>query len=158
MFLILAGTLMGYTESHKLTRRVDRLEAFLRFISAAQTEIRYSGTPIRQIIRLHGEELTFLTACLRDCAVGVKFSDAWRRSVEREAKAEGFSPSDRKLLLAFGGEFGGSDTEGQLSLCSLYLTLFQGNLKTAKEEKNKKSRLYLTLGIFGGLAASLLLC
>lgn len=149
---------MGYTESHKLASRVDCLEAFLRFLSAAETEIRYSGTPIRQIIRLHGEELSFLRACLQKCDRGVNFSGAWRRSVEQEAKAEGFSLPDRKLLASFGKEFGASDTQGQLSLCELYLTLFQGNLKTAKEERNKKSRLYLTLGIFGGLAASLLLC
>ena len=149
---------MGYTESHRLARRVDCLEAFLRFLSAAQTEIRFSGTPIRQIIRLHGGELSFLTACLQNCDAGANFSGAWRRSVEKEGKSEGFSLPDRKLLAAFGKEFGGSDTQGQLSLCELYTALFQGNLKTAKEEKNKKARLYLTLGIFGGLAASLLLC
>lgn len=156
--LIAAGTLAGFTESRRLSLRVQKLEIFLRFLNAAKTEVRYSAAPVAQILQLHGGELGFLKACAEDCGRGSHFGEAWRSSVSDRAPKDGFTQPDRELLLSFGEGFGASDTEGQLSHLQLYSDLFAANLKSAKEDRDRKSKLYQMLGIFAGLASALLLC
>ena len=145
-------------ESRKLSVRVEKLEAFLRFLSAAKTEVRYSAVPVQQILQRHGEGLSFLRDCTADCAGGEGFAEAWRRAVGSRAGAEGFSARDGELLLLFGDGFGASDTDGQISHLELYSGLFGEALDRAREDRDRKSKLYLTLGIFAGLSAALLLC
>ena len=157
VLLVLAGTLAGYAESRRLSLRVRKLELFLRFLEAAQTEIRFSGMPVERILGQHPMGLAFLTECSEKCAAGENFTAAWSESVGGRAAGEGFLPADRELLLGFGRGFGASDTDGQLSHCSLYSTLVQSNLDTAREERGRKAKLYQMLGVFAGLAVSLIL-
>ena len=114
--------------------------------------------PVQQILQRHGEGLSFLRDCTADCAGGEGFAEAWRRAVGSRAGAEGFSARDGELLLLFGDGFGASDTDGQISHLELYSGLFGEALDRAREDRDRKSKLYLTLGIFAGLSAALLLC
>lgn len=145
-------------ESHKLALRADRLGAFVRFLAAAQTEIRFSALPVEQIVRRHGGELPFLTQCAQRCADGADFESAWENAVDGDALREGFRKKDAALLKSFGSGFGTSDTEGQLAHCGLYRALFESCLKSAEEDRARKSRLYLMLGVCSGTAAALMLC
>ncbi|HHV32107.1 MAG TPA: stage III sporulation protein AB [Clostridiales bacterium] len=158
LMLIAAGTLAGIMESRRLAVRVDQLEAFLRFLSRAQTEIRFAALPVEQIVQRHGGELQFLKRCASGCSGGMPFTVAWQDSVNAAAKEKSFLPGDIDLLRSFGEGFGASDVEGQISHCELYTELIGERLKNARDEKEKKSKLYLTLGVFGGLVAALVLC
>lgn len=158
LILIAAGTLAGYMESHRLTVRVQQLEAFLRFLSAAQTEIRFAALPVEQIVQRHGRDMEFLRICAKNCEQGGRFSAVWDESVSTGAKGSGLLAGDIELLRSFGKGFGASDVEGQLSHCELYSQLIGENLKNAREEKSRKSKLYQILGIFSGMAAALVLC
>lgn len=154
MFLIAAGAMAGYMESHRLALRVERLESFLKFLSAAQTEIRFSARPVDQIVRRYGNELPFLKACANCFENGTDFFTAWQHGVNHS----GLCDKDKELFNGFGRSFGTSDTEGQISHCALYYELTSLSLKEAKEEKDRKSKLYQMFGIFSGMAAALLLC
>jgi stage III sporulation protein AB len=156
--LIFAGTLLGYTESHKLSVRVEHLESFLRFLSAARTEVRYSAIPVAQVVERHGTELRFLRECVKRCDDGESFAQAWKNAVLSSGENDGFAAHDAELLLSFGEGFGTSDTDGQISHMELYSGLFRANLKSARDDRNRKSKLYLTLGVFAGLSSALLLC
>lgn len=145
-------------ESHRLTDRVEQLEAFLRFLSAAQTEIRFAALPVEQIVQRHGREMEFLRICAANCRQGSHFSEVWNASVKSGTKGRGLIAGDIELLHSFGQGFGASDVDGQLSHCTLYSELISSNLKNAREEKIRKSRLYQVLGIFSGMAAALVLC
>ena len=158
LLLIFAGTLLGFTESRKLTVRVESLESFLRFLSAAKTEVRYSAVPVVQIVARHGRELSFLRECVKRCGQGEGFADAWKRAALNSGKGDGFAAHDIELLLSFGEGFGASDTDGQLSHMELFSGLFGTNLKSAREDRNRKSKLYLMLGVFAGLFSALMLC
>lgn len=158
MLLVAAGTLAGYLESHKLTARVEQLEAFLRFLSLAQTEIRFAALPVEQIVQKHGRELEFLRLCAQNCGGGKAFSTVWEQSVTAGTGDGGLLSQDIELLRGFGSGFGASDVDGQLSHCALYTELIGESLKSAREEKGKKSRLYQTLGVFAGITAALVLC
>lgn len=138
--------------------RVESLESVLQFISAAQTEIRFSALPVEQIIQRHGNDLKFLRICGEECQKGSSFSTAWLTGIREATKDHGLKEKDIALLRSFGSGFGASDTEGQLSHCSLYYELISDGLKNAREEKTRKSKLYLMLGVFSGMAAALLLC
>ena len=144
-------------ESHKLALRVEKLGRFLQFITAAAAEVQYSAAPVEQIIIKHRSGLNFLSACTQYCKNGRTYNEAWESAVKEKAKNEGFSSKDMELLLGFGAGFGASDTGGQVSHCRLYAELTAENLKTAKEEQARKSRLYQMLGIFAGVSLSLLL-
>ena len=152
-----ACVLAGYMESRRLGTRVKELEKFMAFLSAAKTEIRYSAVPVERIVAKHGKELKFLALCGTYCAAGERFHDAWLHGVEAGTAGTGLNAKDLDYIRDFGGGFGATDLEGQLAHCQLYLEFIGGALAEAKEEKAQKSRLYLMLGIFGGLAAALLL-
>ena len=158
LLLILAGTLGGVMESRKLSARVESLESFLRFLSAAKTEVRYSAVPVTQVIERHKTGLRFLHDCVERCSQGENFNAAWKDAVSGSAKYDGFGLHDMELLLSFGEGFGASDTDGQMSHLELYSGLFGTNLKSARDDRNRKSKLYLMLGIFAGLSTALLLC
>jgi stage III sporulation protein AB len=145
-------------ESHRLAMRVYQLESFLRFLSAAQTEIRFSGLPVEQIIKKHGKDLKFLKICSENFETGSGFISAWESSVNTAAKREGFNDQDIALLHNFGNGFGASDLDGQLSHCALYYELVTDELKGAKEDRTRKAKLYQMLGVFSGMAVALLLC
>lgn len=134
-----------------------QLEGFLRFLGAAETEIRFAALPVEEIVVRHGEELPFLRVCAARCENGERFTLAWRDGVRAVGRETGLSRADLSLLRGFGEGFGVSDTDGQLSHCALYAKLTEDNLKNAREEKTRKSKLYQTLGIFSGIAAALLL-
>lgn len=137
---------------------MEKLEAFLCFLSAAKAEIRYSSIPVWSVVRKHGQGLSFLELCAEKSLSGNGWQEAWESAVLEKAKDEGFSKSDLDLLRGFGAGFGTSDTEGQLAHFSLYAGLAEEALEGAKQDRNRKSRLYLMLGSFGGILTALLLC
>lgn len=136
---------------------MEKLEAFLRFLTSAQTEIRYSAMPVEAILQAHGGEISFLSG-LRGSAAGGSWGKSWEDAVSRHAREEGFSQKDVAMLKSFGSGFGASDTAGQIAHFGLYETLTASALDEARQERDRKSKLYLMLGVFGGMAAAILLC
>lgn len=145
-------------ESHKLAQRVEQLEGFLRFLTAAQTEIRYSAVDVAQIVQRHGSGLGFLRKCAQCCRDGWDFQSAWEEGLRSGAKGTGLTEKDLSILRRFGAGFGASDLEGQLSHCDLYAQLVNNSLESAREDKNRKGKLYFMLGSFSGVTVALLLC
>ena len=154
--MAVSAGLAGCAESHKLSLRVTELEKFLRFVSSARTEIRYTALPVEELIRRHGGELALWKPCMESLEQGKSFSEAWNDGVRNSGKM-GLTGRDRELLENFGSGLGVTDIEGQLAHCGLYEELTKKGLEEAKEEKGKKARLYQMLGFSAGLAAALLL-
>ena len=114
LLMIGAGALAGYSESLRLKLRVARLEGFLRFLQAAETEIRFSGEPIGRILEKHGDSFAFLKECRMYMEEGEPFEAAWERSMKKAA-ASGFSGEDVLRLREFGSGWGVTDTQGQIA-------------------------------------------
>ena len=64
---------------------------------------------------------------------------------------------DRQLFQGFIGELGISDTENQLAHIGLYQGFAAKQLQEAEEDLRNRSRLFVALGLFGGVTLSLLL-
>lgn len=88
---------------------------------------------------------------------GEDFRAAWNGAVKEKGKESGLTGQDRELLAGFGEGLGRSDVEGQMANCDLYGGLLADRLEEARREAAAKQRLYLTLGVAGGLALALLL-
>jgi stage III sporulation protein AB len=144
-------------ESHKLSLRVEKLEAFLRFLSSARAEIRYSSMPAEALLRNHSEGICFFSHVTGGNS-GTSFADSWNSAVAEYAACEGFGKKDMELLREFGAGLGATDTEGQVAHFRLYENLTSSALDEAKEERRRKAKLYKMLGLFGGTAAAILLC
>ncbi len=145
-------------ESKKLSDRVRFFSLFKRFVSAAETAIRYRATPLTALVFQSAAAypgLVFLSRCEQELRAGVDFPTAWATGVECGKKGQGLKPEDAELLLGFGQGLGISDVEGQVAHCALYANLAEERYGQAKEEKTKKGKLYFMLGVLSGVAAAL---
>lgn len=152
---------MGQYFSAAAIRRIRALEQVLLLLNAVQNELSYCRTPVRELIHrmaLRGEftELPFLQECSRMCGREVPFPQAWSTALGNRAQLGSLRREDIHLLLAFGSQLGTTDLNGQISLCRLYVQLFEERLIQAREWKSKYAKLYLSLGVLGGLLAWIL--
>lgn len=152
----------GIYASTGLSRRAASLERFGRLIDYIETQIRYTAAPVKEIIAKTASadefsSLSFLKTASENIKSGKRPDEAWTGAVQSEGESCGFNASDRELLLNFGRDLGKSDVEGQLSHCEAFHRLFEDRLQTARSDVRIKGKLYMTLGVTGGLSVALLL-
>ena len=152
---------MGYTASRKLLMRVLFLESLLKFINFLEVEIRYTTNPLPKLFEKY-EDKEFLSDSLRQCLknmeTGLSIDKAWQKAIDEVPSSYGLSKQDKRIIKDFGENLGVTDVDGQLSHCSLNAQLINTSLENAREEKLRKSKLYIMLGLFGGIALALILC
>ena len=143
-----------------LHRRVTSFEQ-MKAVSFIETQIRYSGAPVYEILQKASKsdfgKLKFLQKAADLIRGGLKPDIAWESAINLYCDDVGFTADDRGLVFDFGKGLGSSDTEGQLRHCETYRRLFSDRLKRARTDAQYKGRLYITLGICGGLGAALLM-
>ena len=64
---------------------------------------------------------------------------------------------DIELIKSFGNMLGKTDIEGQISEINQFITLINGQIAVAEEEKNKNSKMYKSLGTIIGLVIVIIL-
>ena len=157
---MLSGTTIGYMASHKLRMREIFMEHYIKFLSFLEAEIRYSAKPLPNILSKSLNDVVIsplLFECLTQMKQGVSLNTAWINSIYNIPPYYGLNNDDIELLKSFVDRLGVDDIEGQISNCKLNIEFINEHLKNAREEKKKKSKLYLMLGVFGGVSLSLLL-
>lgn len=160
ILVIAAGAGAGYLQSRKLAMRVRFLEQYLKWISQLETEIRYCADGIPRLLGKHGKEmptLSFLIGCVRRMQAGTPFPAAWQEAVGGISGDYGLCPDDLEAVREFGNGLGASDVDGQTAHCRMHRELLQSRLDAAREEKQKKGRLYFMLGLFLGIGIALLI-
>lgn len=140
-----AACLIGVTESWRLKLRVRQLEAILLFFQQMEEEIRYTASPVMEIMDVHREDMAMLHLCRQKLAEGMSFPEAWKFSIE-EAGGR-LTKTDRRYLIEFGAAFGGMDQAGQLSACQLTKERLGHQLAEARNDVEKKAKLYRSLGV-----------
>lgn len=85
------------------------------------------------------------------------FAKAWQEAVESSADTYGLRKSEKDLISKFGVGLGSTDVRGQISLYEMNQKLIVAALEVAKEEKEKRSKLYLMLGVSAGVSIAIIL-
>lgn len=159
--LIASSTALGYATSRKLSLRVRFLQQYLQFISYIKTEIRYTQRVLSEIINSYNDTKSeisgFLSQVQKNLKLEKSFAKAWQEAVESSADTYGLRKSEKDLVSKFGGGLGATDVRGQISLCEMYQKLIGTAIEVAKEEKEKRSKLYLMLGVSAGISIAIIL-
>ena len=153
--VILAANCLG----RSISVRVKNLEDFSLLIMSIKTYIGFSKAPITQIMRrLENEQnlsrLGFVSVLNDNLGNGADFYEAWRRSL----KSIRINTADSELLQAFAEGLGGSDVNGQLENCDMFLSLIDARLQTLRPKAETRIKVCNSLGVLlAGLAVIILI-
>lgn len=152
LLLTAAGLGTGACFAHRLAVRRSFLATFCTFLQQLATALRYCGGRIDTLINSSGELFSF-----SDCDEEMPFAERWQRQIRDFPQKWRLTPQDMQLLDDFGARLGATDADGQLAHIAHYRDIFSARLEEARQASAQKSKLYKTLGLFGGVSAALLL-
>ena len=164
LLIAAVGIWLGISASLGLGKRVTALSQAEKLVTSLRSRIRYTAAPVQELLmeaQDSGEYpalrfLQYVCWSLKTAAIP-DVQKLWEDSLKKADGAPGLNRQDIELLTEFGRGLGTSDVEGQISHCELYQELLQKQMETARQDVSSKGRLYVTLGITGGLGLALLL-
>ncbi len=139
-------------KSRGFYERERALLEFKRLLQRFKTEIEFSSRELEELILNSGDFLL----CDRAGKL-IKAGKSPKSALYEAGKKIFVKEEDFRLFAGFLQDLGASGTQGQIDHIELYLGLLAGNLGKAREDIEKKSRLCLVLGGFGGLLLCLVL-
>lgn len=160
LLIISASSIAGFFQSEKLNKRVSFLEQYINFINDINTQIRFTMQPIENIIKTCASSeifKEFITAINKKINKNVAFNKAWESSIEILRDEFCLKENEINLVKKFGEKLGCSDICGQQAHCKMNLNFAKEALKAAKDEKNKKGKLYKVLGVSAGVCIALII-
>lgn len=125
---------------------------FKRMLCAFKTGIGYAARPLADLIA-ETRESRFCEEAARNELVLTEPKTALRQAGEKFLSRR----EDMDLFEMFVQGLGESDTQGQLEHISLCAELLEGAIARATEERERKSRLYVCMGLFGGITLCMVL-
>lgn len=151
LLLILSGFLWGWAKSRELCRRERMLGEWQRLLKSLQTGICCWARPLGELLVRENSPFCRAAAAL-PC-----FAQDPRAALAQAGEGLLSCPGDRALYKGFVEGLGVSDAQGQLRHLELYANLVGQALEEARAQRDKQGRLYVCLGLFGGLTVCLLL-
>lgn len=141
--------------SDRLKKRVKELEESLVFIDKVKTSLHYQNLPTKELISSLSnqpscENLLFVHKCSEKLEKCNQFPAVWRASVQQCNGKMNLLPEDLEIIAALADIIGASDVEGQLSALEMTETLLRKQREEALLAREKKGRLYRSLGALAG--------
>lgn len=138
---------------------MSALKQLLLLAGEIKTLIRYRACRLDEIITAVAaneaySELSFLRELSAYSCSAAEISQHWSDCVNAQ---QTLTAEAKTQLCALGGQLGRSDIEGQLSCLSLFTARIEQALEDMRTEYDKKSRVLRSLGIYGGLAAAIII-
>ena len=147
MIVIGASLAVGLTLSSRLSERTKTLSAYITLLEEVAVRMRYYATDLAALFSDNFAGFQFLS----DRPFDVQFARMVR---ERQHV---LNAEDLKLLDEFGRDLGTSDIDSQQRHIRLYIKLLTEQLDQAREDEQRKGRLYRLLPLSIGIAAAILL-
>lgn len=155
---VICGVGIGWMNYLRLQRRQKTLHRCICAIRRLGDRIRYAATPLETILcELSDSEEFRGFALLPQPEKDADLREAWATLVRERGGEQGLSADDITVMAAFVTEIGKSDVTGQLKFCEEYGEILENHRLAAQRDLENKGRLYMTLGICGGVTAALLL-
>ncbi|MBR2715636.1 MAG: stage III sporulation protein AB, partial [Ruminococcus sp.] len=147
LVLVLSTTMVGFSFSQKLFRRKEILQFFVLELRECMTKIRYSSMELSEVFSDRFSNYSFNSS--------VSFSIQWKEMLR--AYSSFLSKDDMRILQGFGDTVGKSDASGELANIKMYIELLEEKITDAKNNIDKKSKLYKMFGLTSGLLITILL-
>lgn len=116
-----------------------------------RSEIGYASRPLSELI--DGGDSPFCTQAVKE----IGFSGNPCKALEKAGEKFFWNSGDLELFQSFVRKLGCSGLQEQLEHIELYNSLLQTRLEYAQEDREKKARLYISLGLFAGLSLCVVL-
>lgn len=156
IIILVCGILLGCSFSQGVVNRRKTLEGIIEALEKMKTYIEFSSMEIFEIIKRSFGNLRGFSDFAR-IPEDVTFVLWWSKCVSTLGGETGLSKEDKDLLIRFSNGIGVSDVSGQISHIDLYISMFCEKVRLARDEEEKKSRLYKILGFSFGCAVSLII-
>ena len=139
----------------RLTLRVESLESLQGFFSQLERLMVYTAQPVGELFHAMEKQYPNLVF-LKDCSVifshSGSFSSAFAFSLRQNAFSLGLTKEDVETICKSSGQIGHTDMEGQQAIYQLLRLQISQQLQSAREQAQKKARLYRSVGVLGGIA------
>lgn len=156
--IVVLSALVGYIISLGYDWRIKQLSAFIFSIKIMETEMNYSKSYLYDIVKklCNSNENVIVDLYQQICSElksnnGRGFTDIWIESVEKALDNSSLTQTDVRLIKDFGKSIGKMDLKNQEKIYTYFLKRFDLQLAEAREEKNKKSRVYKNIGFAVGV-------
>lgn len=158
--LIITTSLAGIAFSKRLTERVKLLAQIRLMLEELSIQIRYQSSTVAELLESLRQnpqlaQLSFFDTVQKNLCAGQPFADAWCTGVAHFSEIS-LQKEDTLLLKSIGLSLGTSDVEGQLSTLELHKSTVGQLLERAIAERDKKTKLYRSLGVLTGVFLSIL--
>lgn len=164
IFVIFAGSYLGFSMAQRYTKRPNHLRQVLSCIVALKSYMNYTAMPLSDglmncTIGVNQEVANFFTttATLLKNDYLMSPQEAIRKSLEMYKNKLSLTKEDCEVLMLFGCHLGKMDREEQQK----YLAMIQKRLEILENEaailRDKNSKMYRYLGVCGSLMVVLLL-
>lgn len=141
-----------------MKKKLERLNLFRRMTDETATLIRYRSLTVREIFLMLKENRTYSDLLFLQNS---DFSDKsrpvgeiWQESIDSDFT---LSSEEKKLLIQLGRQLGTTDTQGQLSVISVFNESLDTMIEKQSEKYAVKGKLCRSMGILAGAMAGILI-
>lgn len=141
---------LGFKFAANLNNRVKYIELFIKLICRCRAAVEYEFSTLFDIYQKICNSPEFTPLGLKKIPPA-EFSPGAFCNMLMSGGSLVPPDGEANLIKEFISGLGSSDISGQISHCNQYEKLFSEHLSSAKEALKTKQKLYLSLGVFGGL-------
>lgn len=149
---MLSGLSIGLCHARALHEREKALVDLKLMLQALKTGISYTARPLAELIA----EIEDSSFC-RIAAESPCLHTEPKAALVNAGNSILHNKPDRKLFTTIVTGLGESDTDGQLEHLELCASLLENSLLSAKADSEKKSKLYVCMGLFFSIILCLVL-
>ncbi len=151
VLLLCSGLGWGLYKACGLAARERALGELQKMMQGFLAGIQYSAWPLVDLVR-QGD-----SPFCREAAAQAGFLQDPRRALLQAGERLLARQGDREFYRGFVEGLGKSDAQGQLGHIRLHAAMLERLLEEARQEREGRARLYVSLGLSGGAALCLLL-
>ena len=149
----------GAVKSMECSKRINSLEAAREMLMTLTQRLSFTLASTKQLLHELAvcgrfKKCKYLYSVLELCE-NTDLENAWKTAVKQSEQA--FEEADIELLCTVGSILGKSDLQTQQGQLEMLMQQIDGAVKSAKEQREQKQKLYLTLGTLGGIMAAIIL-
>lgn len=157
--LVLSSTsIIGICYVDDMQKRLKELNGVKKSILLISGDLEYGGMSISDIfahiekysIKEH-REFWYTLSKSTSTKGESRFSEIWVNTLEDKFCNSRLTKEDKNELSKLGNTLSDVDKRQQITMLKLYIEHLELNIQTLKEEKDRKSKIYHSLGVVSGL-------